>query len=928
MNLESQKKTWFLPHFAVQNPNKPGKIRVVFNAAAKSHGVSLNDHLLKGPDLYNTLVGVLCKFRERAIGFGGDIKEMFLQIAIRPEDCNAQRFLWRGMDRHREPDVMEMKSMIFGAVSSPYVAQEIKNRNAKIHGAGMEKAVDAICNRHYMDDYLDSCDTVEEAISRIDEVATIHGKGGFEIRNWFSSDPAAIEFIPEDQKAACSKIMKDGESLVERVLGLRWNPEKDDFTFHVNFHKVNPAVVDGTRLPTKRDFLKLLMSIFDPLGFLAKFTVKGKILLQDVWRAGIAWDQQLEGHLAEKWKVWLAELDAIRHFSIPRCYSYIGSRAKNIQLHIFCDASESAFCAVAYLRFQYASHVETSLVMAKTRVAPLKPISIPRLELQGAVMATRLHKTLKEEHSIQLGDTIFWTDSRTVLCWLNSDARKYKQFVGHRIGEILESTDVSQWRWIPTKQNVADEATRDQSPVTFTEDDVWLTGPSFLMKEESQWPVESSSNLPIDEEELEKKTEFIGSVSIVQPTLPNVHRWSSWLNLIRSTAWVLRFVKNCRVIQTNRVKIPAILPSEIAAAEVLWWKKSQADSYPEEIGAMMSANAFPKASRLAQLSPILDKNGILRMRGRIRSAKWIPQQSLQPVILDGKHPYVKLLIDYYHVKAGHIGQEFVANELRQKFWFPDLRTCVKAAWHRCQRCKNQRAKLQNQEMGQLPPCRLQAYERPFTHTGLDYFGPMEVTIGRRREKRYGALFTCMVTRAVHIELASSLSTDPAIMAIMRMCARRGYPAHLYSDNGTNFHGANNEIRKSLKELNQEKIIGRLSPLGIEWHFNPPAAPHMGGCWERLVRSVKTALKSTLKEHAPREEVLLTLLNEAEMLINSRPLTYVPLDYEDQESLTPNHFLLGTSSAYQPSGKFTDYDLCTRKKWRFALVGALLVQMGT
>ena len=910
-------KTWFLPHFAVKNPNKPGKMRVVFDAAAKSNGLSLNDCLLKGPDLYNSLVGVLFKFRERAVGFGGDIREMFLQVTIKPEDCHAQRFLWRGIDRKREPNVMEMTSMIFGAVSSPYVAQEIKNRNAITHGVGLKKAVDAVINRHYMDDYLDSCDTMAEARRRTAEVAYIHSKGGFEIRNWFSSDSAVLEDIPEEQRASCAKLIKDGESLVEKVLGLTWNPEQDNFTFHVSFHKVNPEVLTGAKLPTKRDFLKILMSVFDPLGFLAKYTVKGKILLQDVWRSGLSWDDQLEGTLAEKFTVWLNELHVIRQFTIPRCYSYAASKTQNIQLHIFCDASEMAFCSVAYLRYGYADRVEISLVMAKTRVAPLKPISIPRLELQAAVMATRLHKTVMTEHSIEIGDTFFWTDSRTVLCWLRSDARKYKQFVGHRLGEILESTDVSQWRWIPTKLNVADEAARDNGSDTFSCEDQWIQGPPFLKLNEVDWPVEAKIITPVDSEALELKAEFSGLVKLLQPPLPNVNRWSSWLRLIRSTAWMLRFVKNCQVRPNERVKTPGISPCEIKAAEVMWWRKCQSETYSEEIVAMKSGKSLPKTSRLLGLSPMMDDLGIIRMRGRLRGQDWIPQQSANPVILDRNHPYVKLMVDHYHTQAGHIGMEYVVNELRQNFWINDLRACVKSAWFRCQKCKNARAKLQNAEMGQLPPCRFQPYQRPFTYTGLDYFGPLEVTVGRRREKRYGALFTCMVTRAVHIELAASLSTDSAIMAILRMCARRGYPLHLYSDNGTNFHGANNEIRRSIQELDQEKIIGRLTPLGITWHFNPPAAPHMGGCWERLVRSVKTALKSTLKQQAPREEVLLTLLNEAESLINSRPLTYVPLDFEDQESLTPNHFLLGTSSQYQPSGEFSDNDLCSRKKWRLA-----------
>ena len=207
--------------------------------------------------------------------------------------------------------------------------------------------------------------------------------------------------------------------------------------------------------------------------------------------------------------------------------------------------------------------------------------------------------------------------------------------------------------------------------------------------------------------------------------------------------------------------------------------------------------------------------------------------------------------------------------------------------------------------------------RPFSYTGLDYFGPLTVRIGRRVEKRYGAIFTCLTVRAIHLELASSLSTDSAIMAIRRFAARRGNPIAIYCDNGTNFRGADSELRKALKEWDQSKITSYLTNKGIEWHFNPPAAPHMGGCWERMVRSVKIALKAVLNQKNPPEETLLTVMVEAEGIVNSRPLTFVSSDSDDDEGLTPNHFLLGTSGLNPPLGEFTERDMSLRKQWRIA-----------
>ena len=220
------------------------------------------------------------------------------------------------------------------------------------------------------------------------------------------------------------------------------------------------------------------------------------------------------------------------------------------------------------------------------------------------------------------------------------------------------------------------------------------------------------------------------------------------------------------------------------------------------------------------------------------------------------------------------------------------------------------------EIALLPDIRVTPFSRPFAVVGLDYFGPMLVTVGRWQEKRYGVLFTCLSTRAVHLEVAHSLTTDSAIMGIRPMIRQRGTPSQLYTDNGTNIHGADAELHKALQELDQQKLSCDLSATGINWHFNP--APHMGRACERLVRSVKTAIGAVLNERAPKDEVLRTLMIEAECLVNGRPLTHVSVDTNDAESLTPNHFLIGTSSpdSLLPS-VFTSADLCLRNKRRIS-----------
>ncbi|WP_253302435.1 hypothetical protein [Wolbachia endosymbiont of Psylliodes chrysocephala] len=290
------------------------------------------------------------------------------------------------------------------------------------------------------------------------------------------------------------------------------------------------------------------------------------------------------------------------------------------------------------------------------------------------------------------------------------------------------------------------------------------------------------------------------------------------------------------------------------------------------------------------MSPFLDEFGILRLRSRIIND--ISGFEKNPVILPHDHKYSELIVSFFHQKFNHQGVATVKNEIRQKYWIPRLSNLVKKTLRQCNVCKVLKTTPQVPIMGNLPLARTTPYVKPFSFCGINYFGPYLVKIGRRREKRYGVLFTCLTIRAIHLELANSLTTDSAIMAIQRMSARRGYPTQLFSDNGTNFRGADKELQAALKEFDQQKFNDKLSIHGIQWNFNPATASHMGGVWERLIRTVKTALKTVLKEEVPNEEVLQTLFLEVENIVNSRPLTEINVDSQEEEALTPNHFLLG------------------------------------
>ncbi|XP_076395364.1 uncharacterized protein LOC143265692 [Megachile rotundata] len=892
-NTLERARTWYLPHFGVRNVNKPNKVRLVFDAAAKTGGISLNDQLMSGPDLLKSLPGILIRFRQYAVAVKADISDMFLRVQIRESDRGAQRFLWRGKDRNREPDIYEMSTLIFGAKSSPCSAIYVKDKNAKDCNEAHPEAVRSIINDSYMDDFLSSRRTVREAAELVRDVIAINARANFAMHGWASNKAEALRNSVDHGQRLEQGDTRLGDRGGERVLGLFWDTQNDELKFNVELKNIPKEILLGEKKPTKREFLRVIMSVFDPLGILAPFTLKSKIIMQEIWRSGINWDDPLREEDFVRWRKWVSMIDRVKECRMPRCYGVTESRESEAQLHVFCDASLTAYAAVAYLRFENENESESahvSLIMAKSRVAPLKPLTIPRLELQAALMGTRLATFVEKELDIKISRRVFWSDSTTVISWIRSEPRTRQVFVANRLGEIGENTRTTEWRWVPTGQNPADDATRFENSSEFISPR-WFEGPEFLRRPESEWPIEKTltakEKATIDGLEQRKACVYVAATVKAEFSLPiRLMGWRGLLVIARRVHAIVGRWKG-----KNTVKEPLEI---VQIGEQYWYRVIQEEYFGAEIVALRDGRNINKGSKIAGLNPYVDEQGILRANGRV-TATGLEGFDNRPIILEGRHPATKLLIAEYHRKFYHASSDAVVNELRQKYHIIGLRRVLRSLISRCIVCRIRRGRPQNPLMSALPVGRVAFRQRPFTHCGVDYFGPLMVKIGRRREKRWGVLFTCLTTRAIHLEIAHSLSASSAIMALQRLAARRGTPQVVYSDNGTNFRGADKELKDATASMDRAKIEEYALSKRVKWVFNPPDAPHMGGAWERLIRSVKTALNVILREQAPSEEVLSTLFAEAEHSVNSRPLTHVSLDPRDKEALTPNHFLIGSSS---------------------------------
>ncbi|XP_062714095.1 uncharacterized protein LOC134290888 [Aedes albopictus] len=882
------RKQWFLPLGAVVNPKKPSKVRLIWDGSAKVDGISLNSMLLKGPDQLSSLPAVVFRFRQHKVAVVGDIKEMYHQIRISKSDRYAQCFLWSS-DSSPEPQIMVMDVATFGATSSPATAQFVKNTNAMRFVEIFPRAVDGIIHNHYVDDYLDSFPDEEQAKRVATEVRDVHQKGGFEIRNWCSNSKAVLEHLGTGQEKPVKCLNLENNIISERVLGMLWRSEEDVICFETAMRANIRILIEMNIKRTKRQILQCVMTLFDPLGLLAPYLIFGKILIQDVWRAGIGWDEQVDDDTFKAWQKWVNIIRDIDQVQIPRCYFRNPDNygLANIQLHIFVDASPLAYSCACYFRIINAKgEVEVALVAAKAKVAPLKPMSVPRLELQACVLGTRMLKLVMDGHTIPVARRYFWTDSTTAYTWIHKDPHRYRPFVAHRVGEILESTKRDEWRWIRSKMNSADEATKWGVGPHFDSSSSWFSGPKFLQLPENQWIL----SIPTEKREDEElRACHVHQEQYPPEMIVDVKRFSSWNKLRRATGYVHRFLSNIRKLPTERCT-GHLTQNELQQAERALFKLTQREAYSEEVIILgvdqkskpSTCNSVPKSSSLYQLNPKIDQYGVLRVDGRIGAAKRVPYSVKHPVILPRKHYVTKLILEDMHRKFLHGNHETVVNEARQNFYIPQLRREVRSVVSQCQFCRIRKARPVLPQMAPLPEARLSPFIRPFTYTGVDYFGPVIVKIGRSNVKRWIALYTCLTIRAIHVELVHSLTTEAFVMSLRRFVGRRGAPLELHSDNGTNFHGAERILREQI----YAGLAATFTNTNTTWHFIPPGAPHMGGSWERMVRSVKSAISSAYVNEKLDDEALQTLLIEAESIVNSRPLTQPSARRRSSNNLLP------------------------------------------
>jgi hypothetical protein len=825
--------------------------------------------MLSGPALQPALAAVVTRFRQYEIAWASDIEAMFSRFRLSAEDSNYFCFLWR--DRATlEPAVYKMDRLPFGASCSPFVAIHTVRRI--MEDAGDDKMAAVVRERMYVDDYLSSSATLADAIQEASTMKTLLADADLNLQSWVSNSEDFRRAMTNGEKAEM-KIHPLGGNGEEKVLGVFWETNSDTLGFKVT----NKAHVELLLM----DLVSRVAGVFDPLGTASPIIVKAKIRLRLLGQRGLKWTDAVEGEDRIWWDQWFEAVQQLNGVKMPRCLFPDSAKIISSELHTFCDASEEAYAAVIYIRNCYADGgVVVRQVKAANKLAPKKTISVPKLELNAALLGARLARAIQEALPASVNKRRFWTDSSTVRNWIRAAAANYQVFVSNRIGEIQTVTDEGEWRFVPGVLNPADAATRSTlEGENFPP--VWLNGPEFLLLNEENWPMD----LPwmLVKEETRASRICLATV----PESPVV--WPD--------------------IKLGPDDVPALCKMD---GQYLDWVKScQSETFAEEIRRIQKKKQLPSTSNILALAPILDTGGVLRLGGRAGRAQ-LPYDQLHPPLLSGKHPFAESVVRAFHAHLKHVGTDFLLAYVRQHFWITNGRELVKRIRRDCFVCRRNRAKPGEQLMGDLPRARLDAGALPFTRTAIDLFGPMEVALYRNRTaKRWGVLYTCLVTRAVFLELVPSLSSVDFLLSLRKFIALYRQPAVIHSDNGTNFVGAERELREAVEALHASgDIPAFMEKAGIEWNFQPPRTPHFGGAHESLVKSAKRALYSALEIEGnglrhPTEDVLRTLLYEVAGLLNTRPLTYVSSDPEDFRPLTPNDFLNRSPTAYPPAGNFDD-----------------------
>ena len=940
---------WYLPIHVVEkwiedpeNHCQKLKTRVCHDARASVNGFCLNDFLLGGPNTVCPLPDILLNFRVPRVAITADIESFFHNVLVDLLDADAFRYFWFKDDKFDEVKLLRFLAHVFGSGASSFVTSFVLRYHAELLKSTLTPDVyEAIRHKFYVDDFTGGQNDIPSAKIFVKQLTAAMKIGGFPLAKWKSNYPEIFDDddSTDDKQDKTKQLGSGDEETTTKVLGVGWNPSLDIFTFTFDETKFDRDV------RTPRALVSVQASLFDPLGFISPFQLIGRRLLQRATAKKAGWDSWLNEQVRTEFARWAQSIRILAQYSIPRWWDTEQTfNSRYDQLHVFGDASKDGYGAVAYRRVVgHDNSIHVTILLARSHVVPLNPSrashhnEIPRLEMVAAVKTVEVRRYLERALKHKFSEVILWSDSTSVLKQIFNRKTKLKSFYANRVSKISGGSSVNEWRSCPGKLNTADLCSRG---IQAHESEKWhrfFHGPEFLHQTEEHWPEMTVSRDPSP-----ATTVFSFAVSTTTTPKDAYHpAWqiasscSSWMGKLRRIAIFKKFIKLWRQKANNKQKFVLVINThkkssvtkdappdwslnraDFDAAERLLIQDIQDKHFGEEKTILIDHNVHQpdsrkevnvRKSKISRHNPFVDDDDIIRIGSRLVHAS-INEETKYPIILPRDDPNVRDLIRHHHLQEIHAGPRHVLCQIRQRFWILQGLQEVRKVTNRCITCQKRfKAPLQ-QQMAPLPEARV-SIGAPFDEAGLDMAGPFIVKkIGRATHKVYLALFSCMKTRAIHLEVVYQMDAASLIDAIARFSARRPGLRRLVSDRGTNFTAADKILKREMATWNAS-LTNQLQRKGLSWSFILPGSPHLGGFYERSVGLVKRHLKAATNGDVINIKTFETMIVEIEAIVNRRPLTALSADSRDVEAITPAHILYPATYAHS-SARIVPYNVST------------------